>query len=727
MEAMVVCKKGIKTQPDNVEGRLLLARVYAEQGKVPKAVDEVKALLDSKPDLRGRPAAAAHFFYGQMLEKSGKFEDAIESFKESLRKDRDFADATQALRAKGIDWTPGPTPEEIAAAEAARRAEEEARLRAEEEAQRAAEAAEAARQAEVAAARAQALAQQRAAMGAAAMNSGAVPRAASGGVPAFPADDPAFQGYAGAYGMFSGPVPVATANKRLGPGFTFGLAALLVVIIAGVILVLKANKKDQEEIVARWKAATKLVQTDTTGGHKGAVKELEAALKVDDDQPNVAGQYALSLAILAWERGEKDLDAAARAAVERAVKVARNQPAAIAAKMIALRVEGKAADAVPLARTLGSDDAALPISVRVALGRAYAALGKVPDMVKVAETMKDTPDIVALTFVGETLRRVGEHTRARQALDGVMKNGLDHDPGRALRALVILEDDDSTNLNVAIDDLRNLKELGKDSVGARQRGYASLGMAVVGRKIGRPDRENDLEMQAARSSLGSDPEVPLFEAKQALAGDDPAKAIPLAQEAIKRDKVRLGPYLTLVDAASKAKNWAAADSAIADAAAVFGDNLELGLAKGNRLAIEGRYEDAVAHLKNMMASHDVAEVYRDIGRVFVRKDDVAQGVEWLKKAAEKAKSRSPAVQANVYTTLGKAYAKAGDHPAAKEIFSESLSATSEYSVTYFFLGVTLEKLNENAASADAFRRYLAAEPNGQYAADARGRLTAPSK
>src|SRR5688500_5947568 len=76
MEAMVVCKKGIKSQPDNVEGRLLLARVYSEQGKVPKALEEVKALLDAKPDLGGHAAADAHFFLGQLHEKSGRFDDA---------------------------------------------------------------------------------------------------------------------------------------------------------------------------------------------------------------------------------------------------------------------------------------------------------------------------------------------------------------------------------------------------------------------------------------------------------------------------------------------------------------------------------------------------------------------------------------------------------------------------------------------------------------------------
>jgi tetratricopeptide (TPR) repeat protein len=730
MEAMVVCKKGIKSQPDNVDARILLARVYAEQGRVPKALEEVKALLEQKPDV-----AAAHFFHGQMLEKSGKFEDAIEAYKEALRKDRNYSDATAALKAKGIDWSPGPSPEEIAAAEAAKRAEEEARARAEAEAKAAAAAQAAAAQAAAAQA-----AQQQAAAAQAMGASGAQrrPTPATGGVsgpvpkarpttsmPAFPANDPAFQGYAGAYGMFSGPVPVATAHRRLGPGFTFGLGALLLVVIVGVVLVLRANKRDKEEIVAHWKTATKYVQSDTTGGHKKAVEELEAALKIDDDQAPVLGQTALSLAILSVERGEKDYDARAKKAVEHAMKNADDQATSIAAQMIMLRDEGKAADAIPLAKKLNGDEAQLPISVRVALGRAYAASGKVQEMLKIAETLKDTPDPSALTFVGEALRRVGEHARARQALDGVMKNGLDHDPGRALRALIILEDDDVTNLNVAIDDLRSLKELGKDAVGTNQRGYSSLGMAVVGKKIGRPDRENDLELQAAKAALGSDPEVPLFEAKIALASggaDGPTKAIGLAQEAIKRDRVRIEPYLTLVEAATKAKNWAAADAALSDAAAVFGDNLELGLAKGTRLSAEGKHDEAIAHLKGMLAAHDVAEVYRDIGKVFVRKDDVNQGIEWLKKAAEKVKNRSPAVQANVYTTLGKAYAQAGDHKQAKEIFAESLGATSEYSVTYWWLGLSLAQLGEDAAAKDAFKRYVNAEPNGQYAEAARAKL-----
>jgi len=385
-----------------------------------------------------------------------------------------------------------------------------------------------------------------------------------------------------------------------------------------------------------------------------------------------------------------------------------------------LRAEGKPEEALALAKKLGADDA-LPVNVRVQLGRTYAALAKVPEMIKVADSMKDMQDAMALTFVGDAYRRVGDHARARQELDGAIKNNLDHDPSRALRALTILEDDDATNLNVAIDDLNSLKELGKDSVGNKQRGYASLGLAIVGDRLGRDHRENEREMSNAKTVLGGDPEVPFFEARQIFTDESPDynKAIELAQAAIKADKVRLAPYLTVVKAATRAKNFAAADKALADAQAVFGDNLELGLAKGIRLRDEGRFDDAIASLKAMMPGHDVAEVYREIGKVYLRMpgEHKADAVEWLKKAAEKAKNRSPATQANVFTELGKAYAAAGDHQQAREIYGQSLAITSEYSVTYYWLAVSLKELKEDGRAKEACKQYVKNEPNGRFKDD----------
>ena len=713
MEAMVVCKKGIKSQPENFEGRVLLARVYGEQGKVPKALEELRALLAQSPDV-----AAAHHLLGVMLDKSGKGDEAVEAFKEALRKDRNFGDATAALRAKGIDWSPGPSPEEIAAAEAARKAEED-RLRAEEEARQRAVDEEAARQAAAQAAAQQASAAKSRAMGAAIQQ----PRGAMSGpvsAPVFPSD-PAYASTSGAYGMFSGPVPVAAQGRRLGPGFTFGLAALLLLVIVAVVFILKSHRDTQDKITWHLKSAQKLLSADTTAAHKASNKELEEALKLDDSQPLALAQHALSLSILANQRGEKELDQPAQDATKKAMKSASDQPGSVAAEMIWLRQGGKGDEALALAKKLNGDELSLPISVRIQVGRTYAALKKVPDMIKIADSLKDVPDPGAQSFVGEAYRRIGDQNRARAALDSAMKNEIDHDPSRALRALVILEADDTVHFNVAIDDLNTLKELGKDAVGTRQRGYASLGLAVMGQRLGRAEAENKRELEAARAALRTDAEIPQFEAKQALEANEFARAIQSAEAAIAIDPVRLQPYLQIVEAASRSKQWSKADEALQRAAGVFGDNLDLGLAQAARLRDEEKYDAAITSLNTLKGKFDVAEVYRDLGKVYMRNNDLPKAVEVLKEAAKKVGSRSPAIQANVYTWLGRAYADGKEHESAIEVYSQALAATSEHASTYYFLGVSLAEVGKDGAAREAFDKYLKVDPNGTYAERARQR------
>src|SRR3954463_9944764 len=50
MEAMVVCKKGVKAHPSKPDPRVLLARVYAEQGKDKKALEELAGATTVAPN-----------------------------------------------------------------------------------------------------------------------------------------------------------------------------------------------------------------------------------------------------------------------------------------------------------------------------------------------------------------------------------------------------------------------------------------------------------------------------------------------------------------------------------------------------------------------------------------------------------------------------------------------------------------------------------------------------
>src|SRR5512146_1249018 len=67
MEAMVVCKKGVKAHPDDPSARVLLARVYADQGKDRKALEELQAILAAYPTFAAanRMAGILHMRLGE--------------------------------------------------------------------------------------------------------------------------------------------------------------------------------------------------------------------------------------------------------------------------------------------------------------------------------------------------------------------------------------------------------------------------------------------------------------------------------------------------------------------------------------------------------------------------------------------------------------------------------------------------------------------------------------
>ncbi len=63
MEAMIVAKKGVRARPSAAAPHVLLARIYAEQGKHPKAIEELAAAVTNEPgDLPAKLLLAAEQF-----------------------------------------------------------------------------------------------------------------------------------------------------------------------------------------------------------------------------------------------------------------------------------------------------------------------------------------------------------------------------------------------------------------------------------------------------------------------------------------------------------------------------------------------------------------------------------------------------------------------------------------------------------------------------------------
>jgi tetratricopeptide (TPR) repeat protein len=108
MEAMVVCKKGVKAHPDDSAPRVLLARVYAEQGKDRKALEELQALLQVHPR-----DAAANRLAGTLFLKAGEREAGAEALRRAAESAPGDPEIQALLAQHGLS---GPAPRPAAPA-----------------------------------------------------------------------------------------------------------------------------------------------------------------------------------------------------------------------------------------------------------------------------------------------------------------------------------------------------------------------------------------------------------------------------------------------------------------------------------------------------------------------------------------------------------------------------------------------------------------------------------
>jgi tetratricopeptide (TPR) repeat protein len=103
MEAMVVCKKGIKAHPDSVDARVLLVKVYAAQKKYKRALQELDELAQQKPN-----TGEVFLARGKLKTESGDQTGAIDDLKKAIDLDAKLEEATKLLAERGIEYPEKP-------------------------------------------------------------------------------------------------------------------------------------------------------------------------------------------------------------------------------------------------------------------------------------------------------------------------------------------------------------------------------------------------------------------------------------------------------------------------------------------------------------------------------------------------------------------------------------------------------------------------------------------
>jgi cellulose synthase operon protein C len=694
MEAMVVCKKGIKSQPENAAGRLLLAKVYAGQGKVPKAIDEVKALLGLLP-----ASPEGHFLLGQLHERSGRFAEAIEAFKAVLSFKPDHAEAIAALRAKGIEFEPPKAPEPPQPA--ARLPTPEPMI--------------------TAGAPTPATGTLSTPPGATGVprpaRAATAPRSSEGGqMPAF------ISAYAGGYD----PLSQAQGEKRFGLGFTVGLAGVLLVVLFGFILALRAHNLHMEELNEHLRQANKDAAGGNTAGLMKAGERLEKALQIDDGQKPVLAHLAYTFAVLTAERGQRgEPEEKAKKYLALAQKKAGDHPLTLAASMLRALYTGQADEAKAVLAKIekGLGDGQPKPQLNVARGRYYRSTGQLKKLEPILESLRNAAsDPSDLAWLALAYRTLGDDLRARLAVDQAIKTKDDNDPARAQRALLLLENRDLSNVPIALDDLTTLQDLGKNSVGEKQWGFMNIARAELNRFNDR-EQEYQRDLNAARNILGArDPELLFFEAKALSDQGKSAEAVAKLQDSLKVDRFRVLPWSSLVTFAADANMYSVANEALTEARALFPDAMKLLAAEVYLLAKQKKLTEAEALLRKRLESNDDAEVRQELGRVLLSQNKHGNAIEELKKAAEKSKAKPTLVRAAIYTLLGRAFATSGDDDLAVETYSEAISINGGYADAYFYLGGSLQRQSRNGPAKEAYEKYLKLDPTGSKVAQAKQRV-----
>jgi tetratricopeptide (TPR) repeat protein len=582
MEAMVVCKKGVKAHPEDPSPRVLLARVYADQGKDRKALEELQAVLQTWPAF-----AAANRMAGALHLRLGERDAGIAALQRALEAAPGDAETLALLQKNGISVAP-PAP--VAPPPVAPRVTAAAMPRA------AAPAAPVAR-----------------ATGA------AMPRVAAP-APAPAAEEPAptpvpgrtaSAAYADALAEKYATREFSLESLEKGRGVkkkskttaivTVALAAVVVAALGGWAAYTQSRKTRIETIDKLLKETQGLLERDAWPAYKEAA--AKSAEVVSLDPKAIAGHaYLAWVDAVRWaEHGEGD---AVRDEAQQAVlagKALGTHSHLVAAEaLLRFYSNDQAGGLEVLQGVLGGDDGSQSPFLQGVLGSLQMAKG---DLDAARETLtkaqKANPGDARLAeLLGEQFRRrgIGYELQASSMFDLALRIQKDHVPSLLGKSLIVL---DRGQLEEALKGAERTLDP-RIEASPRQRALALMIRASVRYAQGKAAEGAADEAEAAKLDPRS-PEIPILLGRRKLRDGDAAGAAEAFQRAITLDGKRVSFYVDLVQALLAQEGGAKkAIDQLQGAVARLGDHPRLALllgqaymAQGDADRAQGQFERAI--------------------------------------------------------------------------------------------------------------------------------------
>ncbi len=577
MEAMVVCKKGVKAHPDDPAAKVLLAKVYAEQGKDRKAIEELQAVLAAYPTF-----AAANRMAGVLHLRLGEKELGEAALRRAADAAPDDPEVKEALARHGISVVRRPAGQPAAGPPVAPRV---------------------------------------------ATKLGAVP-------PAARHDPTGITGEIRIDEEVPSPTPVpgkktrnveyaeelaakyatreftlsTPAGKRVKPSkkgtlvTTMGLFAVLVAALGGFWFFNKSRAETIKEIDRLLKEALPLVEKDIPGAYTEAANRFRAILERDDG--SIAGHAFLAYvdAILAGEHGGgEEVKAEAMRHVEAARKIGQRHSHLVAAEAY-LRLHG--GDAAGAKETLkavveGDEGVQSPFLLG-ALGAVYLREGDLDQARDVlARAQKASPgDVRVAWLLAEQYRRRGEGYELQAAgfYDYALRIQKDHLASILGKALVLLD-------RGQVEEAARAADLALAPQPGASRPQQAIAHAIRGGVLaarGKGQEAAAAEEQAAKLDP-TNADIPHRVALRKLGEGDAAGAVEAMQRAVTLDPRRVALYADLVRALLAKEGGAKqAIDTVKKALARLGEHPRLALvlgeayrAAGDADLARGQYEKAI--------------------------------------------------------------------------------------------------------------------------------------
>lgn len=690
MEAMVVCKKGVRALPHSPEPHFLLARIQHAQGRNPRAIGELRSALERD---------AAHLPSLRLLAEL-QLEAGEEEGKATLRRALELAPDDEELA-------------KLAAAHGIARAEPEPEPMTEPEPEpepvvEAAPAPEPAPAVEPAQPPAKKAAR-------------APKTAKAPAVEAAPAVD------FSAWDEDEDAAPRQGREKR-----RFAITAVvLLALLGGWFGYAKMQAAKEREISRLVQRTGDLVRKDGYGAYREATEAARAILERDGRNADAHAYLAYVLALRWGEQGEgEDLHRQARLHLEEAEKRASDHPRVIAAKALVSFFEGDPATAEEI---LGE---AVGGRRRAGLGLLHETLGRIRmesgELDGAADALREAQGFDfnnprLLSALGVVHWRRGSAPEAWAVFDSALRVDGSHADSLLGKALLILDsletrsDEDRTRLlEEASAQITKVLELPEGAISTRQLARAKFAQGQIALAKGEESTGRRLEQEA----FALDPrnaDIRVLRGRRLLRDGKSREAARDLEEAIAMQP-RLATYVDLFDALRGEPSRLVA--AMEEATRTFAKSGRAWILLGDARRIADDTAGARAAYEKALAVGDEMPEAR-VRLAALHRD----AKEWEKAKAEVERAlaaigrRSGSAAAQAHTELGRILEE-GERDVVKafESYASALAAWENHAPAYFHIGRISARQGsseQRKQAVESLETYLRLSPRGESAAEAR--------